>query len=142
MSKVTKALALLVVMVAVLVMAVGCGSSASTTTLAKLDKLTLVAPPGPMAIPMAYIAANNKLADVAQQTEVVIWENADQLKALLGSGDGDFVTVPSNNAATFYNKGLELRLLDIAVWNITYLITSDWPLMSAKPAACGSLVTR
>ncbi len=91
----------------------------------KLDKLTLVAPPGPMAIPMAYLAANDKLADVAASTEVVIWENADQLKAILGGGDGDFVTVPSNNAATFYNKGIKLRLLDISVWNITYLITSD-----------------
>jgi NitT/TauT family transport system substrate-binding protein len=74
---------------------------------------------------MAYIAANNKLADVADTTEVVIWETADQLKAILGGGQGDFVTVPSNNAATFYNKGMQLRLLDISVWNITYLMTSD-----------------
>jgi NitT/TauT family transport system substrate-binding protein len=124
MSKATKALAGLLLLVAVLVSAVACGSSTSTTTGAKLDKLTLVAPPGPMAIPMAYIAANNKLADVADQTEVVIWENADQLKAILAGGQGDFVTVPSNNAATFYNKGVKLQLLYISVWNITYLITS------------------
>jgi NitT/TauT family transport system substrate-binding protein len=119
----------LVVLVAVVFSLAGCGSSAAPsttqTTTAKLDKLTLVAPPGPMAIPMAYIAANNKLADVATSTEVVIWENADQLKALVAGGQGDFVTVPSNNAATFYNKGVKLRLLDISVWNITYLISSD-----------------
>ena len=44
-----------------------CGSTPATTstTGAKLDKLTLVAPPGPMAIPMAYLVANDKLADVA-----------------------------------------------------------------------------
>jgi NitT/TauT family transport system substrate-binding protein len=100
-------------------------SGATSTTTAKLDKLTLVAPPGPMAIPMAYLAVNDKLADVAEETELVIWENADQLKALVAGGDGDFVTVPSNNAAIFYNKGLELRLLDISVWNITYVVTSD-----------------
>ena len=45
--------------------------STTTTTLAKLDTLTLVAPPGPMAIPMAYIAANDKLADVAKKTATV-----------------------------------------------------------------------
>jgi NitT/TauT family transport system substrate-binding protein len=100
-------------------------SEATSTTAAKLDKLTLVAPPGPMAIPMAYLAVNDKLADVAEETELVVWENADQLKALVAGGDGDFVTVPSNNAAIFYNKGLELKLLDISVWNITYLVTSD-----------------
>ena len=64
---------------------------AATTTsapAAKLDKLTLVAPPGPMAIPLAYMAVNNKLADVADKTEVVIWENADQLKAYRGRRAG------------------------------------------------------
>ncbi len=103
-------------------------SEAATTTSAptvKLDKLTLVAPPGPMAIPLAYIAANNKLADVADETEVVIWENPEQLKAYVAGRQGDFVTMPSNNSAIFYNKGLKLQLLDISVWNITYLIARD-----------------
>jgi NitT/TauT family transport system substrate-binding protein len=103
-------------------------SEAATTTsapVAKLDKLTLVAPPGPMAIPLAYIAVNNKLADVADKTEVVIWENPEQLKAYVAGGQGDFVTMPSNSSAIFYNKGLKLQLLDISVWNITYLISRD-----------------
>jgi NitT/TauT family transport system substrate-binding protein len=129
MTKIARPLGLLAVAAAVVFSLAGCGSSVapSTTesTVAKLGKLTLVAPPGPMAIPMAYLAANNKLAGVADSVEVVIWENADQLKAILGGGQGDFVTVPSNNAATFYNKGVKLRLLDISVWNITYLMTSD-----------------
>lgn len=97
----------------------------STTTSERLPKLTLVAPPGPMAIPMAYMAVNDKLADVAETTELVIWQNADQLKAIVAGKQGDFVTMPSNNSAIFYNKGLELRLLDITVWNITYLVTRD-----------------
>ncbi len=99
--------------------------AATTTSLAKLDKLTLVAPPGPMAIPMAYLKVNNKLAGVADETDLVIWENPDQLKAIVAGKQGDFVTVPSNTAAIFYNKGLPLQLLDISVWNITYLVTRD-----------------
>jgi NitT/TauT family transport system substrate-binding protein len=98
---------------------------ATTAAPVKLDKLTLVAPPGPMAIPMAYLKVNNKLADVAAETDLVIWENPDQLKAIVAGKQGDFVTVPSNTAAIFYNKGLELQLLDISVWNITYLVTRD-----------------
>jgi NitT/TauT family transport system substrate-binding protein len=102
-------------------------AQAATTTSgpAKLAKLTLVAPPGPMAIPLAYMAVNNKLAGVADKVDVVVWENADQLKAYVAGGQGDFVTMPSNSAAIFYNKGLKLKLLDVSVWNITYLITSD-----------------
>jgi NitT/TauT family transport system substrate-binding protein len=125
-AKTTKVFILVAVSVALILSVVGCGSDSTlSTTTAKLDKLTLVAPPGPMAIPMVYMAANDKLAGVATATDVVIWETADQLKAILAGGQGDFVTVPSNNAATFYNKGLQLRLLDVSVWNITYLITSD-----------------
>ncbi len=100
----------------------------STTTsapVAKLDKLTLVAPPGPMAIPMAYMAINDSLASVAEETEVVIWQNADQLRAMVAGEQGDFVTIPSNNSAIFYNKGLVLKALDISVWNITYLVSKD-----------------
>jgi NitT/TauT family transport system substrate-binding protein len=121
-------LALMLVLTAGMLLVAGCGSSGTeetTTTAAKLPKLTLVAPPGPMAIPMAYMVVNDKLADLAEETELVIWENADQLKAIVAGGKGDFITVPSNNAAIFYNKGLALQLLNISVWNITYLVTSD-----------------
>ena len=97
----------------------------SSTLPAKIKKLTLVAPPGPMAIPMAYLVVNDKLAEVAENTEVIVWENVEQLKAMVAGKQGDLVTVPSNTSAIFYNKGLELKLLDISVWNITYLVTPD-----------------
>ena len=122
-------LTLALVLTAGLLLAAGCGSSdnggATSTTTVKLDKLTLVAAPGPMAIPLAYLVANDKLAEVADEAELLVWENADQLKAMVAGGEGDFVTVPSNTAAIFYNKGLQLQLLDISVWNITYLVSSD-----------------
>ncbi len=78
-----------------------------------------------MAIPMAYMAANNMLSAVADKTDVVVWENPQQLQAMVAGKQGDFVTMPSNNSAIFYNKGVSLKLLDITVWNITYLISSD-----------------
>jgi NitT/TauT family transport system substrate-binding protein len=140
----TRALTLALVLAAGLLLAAGCTSSdnggATSTTTAKLDKLTLVAAPGPMAIPMAYLVANDRLADVAQETELLVWENADQLKAMVAGGQGDFVTVPSNTAAIFHNKGLQLQLLDISVWNITYLVTSDADAASFSDIKGQSLV--
>jgi len=100
-------------------------SVTTATTRPKLPKLTLVVPPGPMAIPAAYLAANDMLAAVAETTEVVVWENPEQLRAIVAGRQGDFVTFPTNNAAIFYNRGLEVQLLDVSVWNITYMLSYD-----------------
>ena len=106
-----------------LTLVAGCAPKEEPVT--RMPKLTLVTPPGPMAIPLAYITVNDKLSAVAEETELVIWENPDQLKAIVAGNQGDFVTLPSNAAATFYNKGLGGQLLDISVWNILYVISSD-----------------
>jgi len=104
----------------------GCRQAAVPTAAPKLDKLTLVGPAGPMAIPLAYLVENDKLADIATETELVIWENPDQLRAIVSGGQaGHFLTLPSNSAATFYNKGMQLQMLDISVWGILYIISDD-----------------
>jgi NitT/TauT family transport system substrate-binding protein len=92
----------------------------------KLPKLVLVGPPGPMAIPLAYIVENERLTDVAEKTELLIWENPDQLRAIISGGlEGHFITMPSNSASIFYNKGMKIQLLDISVWGILYVISTD-----------------
>ena len=95
-------------------------------TMERLPELVLVGPPGPMAIPLAYLAENNKLADIADRTRLVVWENSDQLRSIaIGGSDAHFLTMPSHSAATFYNKGADLKLLDISVWGIIYVISTD-----------------
>ncbi len=92
----------------------------------RIPRLVLVGPPGPMAIPLVYIAEHNKLADIAEETKFLMWRNPDQLRAIIGGGkEGHFLTMPSNSAAMFYNKGLGLKLLDISVWGILYVISTD-----------------
>lgn len=101
-------------------------NSTETSTQGKISELILVGPPGPMAIPLAYLAENNKLSDIAEKTSLKIWENQDQLLAMVNGGTPPhFVTMPSNSAATFYNKGIDLKSLDISVWGILYVISTD-----------------
>jgi NitT/TauT family transport system substrate-binding protein len=101
-------------------------SSATTTTASgKLANITLVGTIGPMAIPLAYIQENNLLASVAEKTTFTLWENPDQLRAIISGGQGDFVSLPANGAATFYNKGTKLALLDNTIWNILYVVSAD-----------------
>jgi len=104
----------------------GCRQAAAPAAAPKLASLTLVGPPGPMTIPLAYLVENDKLADIATETELVIWENPDQLRAIVSGGqEAHFLTLPSNSAATFYNKGMQLQMLDISVWGILYIVSDD-----------------
>jgi NitT/TauT family transport system substrate-binding protein len=94
-------------------------------TTGKLEKIRLVGTTGPMSIPLAYMKEHNSLASVAVQTTFEVWENPAQLQTIITSGQGDFVALPTNSAAIFYNKGISLQLLDCSVWNILYLVTTD-----------------
>lgn len=93
------------------------------TAMPNMSKLTLVAPPGPLAVPMAYLVAYDKLDAVAEQVELVLWENPDQLVAIMANSQADFITLPTNSSANFYNKGFDIQLLDVTVWNILYTIS-------------------
>lgn len=114
-----------VVMALGTVMAGAYSAGEAETTAAPLERLTLVAPPGPLAIPMVYLVVNNRLGAIAHEIEFFIWENPGQLRAIIAGGQADLVTLPSNAAAVFYNKGLGVQLLDITVWNILHVISSD-----------------
>jgi NitT/TauT family transport system substrate-binding protein len=102
------------------------GGKKEETPAPLIPRLVLVGPPGPMAIPLVYIVKNDKLADIAEETKFLMWRNPDQLRAIIGGGEeGHFLTMPSNSAAMFYNKGIGLNLLDISVWGILYVISTD-----------------
>lgn len=91
----------------------------------KLAEIKLVGTIGPMAIPLAYMAENNVMASVAEKTTLTLWANPVQLQSTIAGKQGDFVSLPVNSAATFYNKGIQLKLLDCSIWNILFLISTD-----------------
>ena len=96
----------------------------------KVDKLILTSPFSPLAMPMAYIVENNLLKNVANDVELVIWNTPDQLRAMITKGQAHFVSIPSNVASIFYNKGVPLKLVRISVWGVFYIISSDTSIKS------------
>lgn len=108
-----------------LVMILAIGLSAVAQPSAKLDRLILAGPPGPLSIPLAYLVVNDKLAEIADEVELVLWENPNQLRAMIASAQADLVTMPVNNAAIFYNNGLDIQLLNIAAWDAAFGISAD-----------------
>lgn len=91
----------------------------------KLDTIVLSSPFSPLAMPMAYIVENNLLADVAENVELVIWHNPEQLGAIMIKGQADFVSVPTNVASRFYNKGIPLKFLKVSIWGVFHIVSTD-----------------
>ena len=114
----------------ILVTVLSC-ARADTEPPAKLDTIRLVGTIGPLSIPLAYMAENDSLAEIANETTLSIWANPTQLQAIVAGEQGDFVSLPTNSAAIFYNRGVPLQLLDSSIWNILYLITPDTGITSA-----------
>lgn len=125
-----RTLVILLILSALVFLSACSGPGTSSPSPAKLPSLRLVGTIGPLSIPLAYMAQNNSLADVAEVTTLDIWANPTQLQAIISGGQGDFISLPTNSAATFFNRGVSLKLLDASIWNILYLITADTDIIS------------
>jgi len=93
--------------------------------LAKMEKLVLAGPKSTVTHPMAYMVEAGLLEEWADEVELRVWDNPDQLRALIAGGQADFSAVPSHVAANFYNRGVPLRLLNISVWGVLWIVSSD-----------------
>jgi NitT/TauT family transport system substrate-binding protein len=91
----------------------------------KLEKIVLSGPVASVSHPLIHMIATGALDDVAKKVEFKLWKNPDELRALTIKGGADFIAVPSNVAANLYNKGVDIKLLNISVWGILGMITRD-----------------
>ncbi len=90
-----------------------------------LDKLTISGPMAVVTYPLLTMVENGKFAQLAKEVEVKIWQNPDQLRALIVGKSADVIAVPTNVAAMFYNKGIDLQLLNVSVWGILHMVSRD-----------------
>ncbi len=94
----------------------------------KLDKLVLSGPFAGVSNPLIHMVESGALDDVAEKVEFKAWMGTDQLKLMaLGKGDfkADFVAMPSNVAANLYNRGVELKLMNISIWSILWMVSRE-----------------
>lgn len=91
----------------------------------RMEKLILAGPRGPVTTPLAYIVEAGLLDKVAKNVELVIWKNADQLRAIIAGEQAHFVATPSVAAAKLYNKGIPIQLLNISVWGDYWIVSRD-----------------
>jgi NitT/TauT family transport system substrate-binding protein len=90
-----------------------------------LEKITIAGPMAVVTYPMLVMVENGKFDQIAKKVKVRIWQNPDQLRAMILGNEADFLAVPTNVASMFYNKGVDLRLLNVSVWGILHMVSRD-----------------
>jgi NitT/TauT family transport system substrate-binding protein len=94
----------------------------------KIDKLVLSGPFAGVSNPLIHMVETGALNDIAEKVEFRAWNGPDQLRLMaLDKGDfkADFIAMPSNVAANLYNRGVELKLMNISIWGILWMVSRD-----------------
>jgi NitT/TauT family transport system substrate-binding protein len=54
-----------------------------------------------------------------------LWQSADQLRVMLARGEIDYSATPANLPALMANRGEPVRLLNVSVWGLLWLVSRD-----------------
>lgn len=91
----------------------------------RLPRLVLAGPPAAVSTPLIHMVETGALKDVAEQVEFVVWKDPDQLRLLAMGGKADFLAMPTNVAANLYNRGVEVRLLNVSTWGVLWIVSRN-----------------
>ncbi|HBY87655.1 MAG TPA: hypothetical protein DEO86_17505 [Colwellia sp.] len=86
---------------------------------------TLAGPGAVVSYPLMVMAQKNMLSQQHIALEFVQWKNPQQLRAMVMGSQVDFTAMPSNLAATFYNHGHQLKLVNISIWDIMTIVSQQ-----------------
>ena len=91
----------------------------------KLDKIIIAGPPANVSHPVFNMIEDGVLKEYADKVEFKIWNNPDQLRAMIINKEVDFVAVPTNVASILYNKKQPVKMLNVSVWGILKILVRD-----------------
>ncbi|WP_418181038.1 ABC transporter substrate-binding protein [Aliarcobacter lanthieri] len=96
------------------------------------QKIVVAGPIASVSHPLFYMIENDVLKDLNKKIEFRLWNNPDELRALILKGDVDFIALPTNVAANLHNKGVDLKLLNVSVWGILQMVSRDSSLKTIE----------
>jgi NitT/TauT family transport system substrate-binding protein len=91
----------------------------------KVDKIVLAGPAATVSHPLLRMIESGALNDIANKVEFRLWNNPDQLRAMIINKEVDFVAVPTNVGSILYNKKQPIKLLNVSIWGILKILTKD-----------------
>lgn len=98
----------------------------------KIEKLVIAGPFASVSHPILHMIETGALSDVAKKVEFRLWKNPDELRALILKKEVQFTAIPTNVGAILYNKGVDIKLLNVTVWGVLGMITRDKNLKTLK----------
>lgn len=99
----------------------GCGSRRRPSPAA----LTLWGPPAGPSITLAFAVAEGLVDFMGEAVEIRVWRSPDELRAGLVSGAMDLTIAPLNTVANLYNRGQDLRLLNVMTKGLLHVVSAD-----------------
>ncbi len=91
----------------------------------KLEKIVIAGPAANVSHPIFHMIESGALKDIAKKVEFRLWNNPDQLRAMIINKEVDFVAVPTNVGAILYNKKQPVQLLNVSIWGILQILVRD-----------------
>ncbi len=114
---------------ALILLSFGCSSHPKNPEIDNLpnteEELVFALPFAPVSYPVFKMLEDRVFEKNGIDTRLILWNTPDQLKALIIGEQADFFAVPSNTAASFYNKGVDVRLLNISIWRLLWIVSRD-----------------
>ena len=104
------------------------------------DTIVIAGPAANVSHPIFHIIESGTLKSVAKKVEFRLWNNPDQLRAMIINKEVDFVAVPTNVAAILYNKKQPIELLNVSIWGILHILVRDKKINSLEKLKGKSLV--
>lgn len=92
---------------------------------APLAEFSLFGPPAGPSITLAHAVASGALSAIADKVGFSVWRNPDEMRAGLTSGTMQTVVMPVQAAASLYNRGFKLKLLNVMTKGLLYIISAD-----------------
>jgi len=96
------------------------------------NKITVAGPPAGVSNALIHMANPDNDLALPWTVEFKIWTTPDQLRALALEGNIDFIALPTNVAANLYNKGVDLKLLNISQWGALWIVSRHPDKQSLK----------
>lgn len=87
------------------------------------ENIVFAVPFAPVSYPVFKMIDDKVFDKFDKKTEVLIWNDPDQLRALISGKQVDICAAPSNVGAMFYNKNIDIRLLNISIWRAIWLVS-------------------
>ena len=101
----------------------GRGAAEPGGTADTVQSVRLILPNGAPVVAAAALNENELLPGYVLETRII--QSSDLIAAQLISGEADLAVIPSNLAASLYNKGVPVRICGPVIWGLLYGVSSE-----------------